>query len=305
MSKAELLTADVVCPGEWVLMTALRRTEAGELFQLGGRPLETKPGDPAWKIGVASTLDNAVCLEEKVEESAALPVDVVEKLRESLQFTYPHAAATVSPSKQTATGRKGRDKDAEAAEDAPVLENYRTAWKRPVSNRTSGKDIGNAVHKMMQYICFDRCVSKEAIEQERERLVAEDFLTQEEAQWIDCGKIAAFFASNLGQALRSAQTVIREFKFSILDDGVRYDPALVDERVLLQGVVDCAMIEEDGITVIDFKTDYVTQDTVEDRVRHYTPQVEAYAQALERIYCKPVKKAVLYFFNLSRFADVI
>ncbi|MBQ7817511.1 MAG: helicase-exonuclease AddAB subunit AddA [Oscillospiraceae bacterium] len=305
MSNPELLTADVVCPGEWVLMTALRRTEAGELFALGGRPLQTLPGDPAWKIKVTSAPNAIAAVQETAEESVSLPDDVIEKLQQSLEFSYPHPAATVSPSKQTATGRKGRDKDAEAAEDAPAVEKIPVSWRKPSVGRNTGKEIGNAVHALMQHIRFDVCSDEEAVVRELDRLIADGFLTEEQAKWIDPKKIAAFFASQLGQRLRCATTVIREFKFSILDDGIRYDPALEGEKVLLQGVVDCAMIEDDGITVIDFKTDYVTQDTIGNRAHHYAPQVQAYAQALERIYQKPVKEAVLYFFHLNRFVTVI
>ena len=305
MCKPELLTTDVVCPGEWVLMTALRRTEAGELFKLGGKPLETTPGDPTWMIKVASAPSECVASPEMQEEKATLPDGVVEKLQQSLKFTYPHMAATVSPSKLTATGRKGRIKDAEAAENAPAVEKMPISWRKPGAGQTSGKEIGNAVHALMQHIRFDVCADETSIAQELERLIAEGFLTREQGSYIDCRKIAAFFTSNLGCKLCSAPEVVREFKFSILDDGTRYDPVLDGEKVLLQGVVDCAVIEEDGITVIDFKTDYVTEDTVINRARHYAPQVEAYAQALERIYQKPIKEAALYFFHLDRFVNAI
>ena len=302
MADPELLTLDVVCPGEWVLMTALRRTEAGELFRLGGKPCETTPGDPAWLIRVAKAPE-AVAAELTSEEEQSLPADTVSKLRSSLAFTYPHMAATTAPSKQTATGRKGRVKDAEAAENAPTRKSDFT-WRTPGTDRSGGREMGNAVHAFMQYIRFAPCMDEAAVAGELERLIADGILTAKQGEWIDCGKIAAFFATELGKKLCGARDVIREFKFSVLDDGAHYDPALSNEKVLLQGVVDCAMIEEDGITVIDFKTDYVTADTVAARADHYAPQVEAYAQALERIYQKPVKEAVLYFFRLGRFIKI-
>ena len=306
MSQPELLTADVVCPGEWVLMTALRRTEAGELHKLGGKPIQTVPGDPVWRIGVAYPSDDGAQGQVIAVESVAMPEGALQKLQGGLAFVYPYPAATVSPSKQTATGRKGRNKDAEAAEDAKETEKIHFSWRSPNQTRAAaGKEIGNAVHTLMQHIHFECCTDEYGVSGEVERLITEGFLTAEQAQWINCHKIAAFFSSKLGQKLCYGESVIREFKFSVLDDGVRYDPALVGEKVLLQGVVDCAMIEDDGITVIDFKTDYVTEETLADRTRHYTPQVEAYAQALERIYQKPVKEAVLYFFHLDRFVNVL
>ena len=74
--------------------------------------------------------------------------------------------------------------------------------------------------------------------------------------------------------------------------------------MLLQGVVDCALLEADGISVVDFKTDYVTEDTVDAAVARYRVQVETYAEALRRIYGKPIKAAYLYFFRLNRFVKI-
>ena len=103
---------------------------------------------------------------------------------------------------------------------------------------------------------------------------------------------------------RYLPTCHRTLEGSILDDGERYIPGMENEQVLLQGVVDCAIIEPDGITVIDFKTNRVTEDTVLQVAQQYRTQVLVYADALERIYQKPVKSAQLYFFRLNRFVSM-
>ena len=120
---------------------------------------------------------------------------------------------------------------------------------------------------------------------------------------VDCERISNFFSSELGRKLCSGQ-VLREFKFSILDDGDKYGGELAGEKVLLQGVVDCALIEPDGITVLDFKTDRVTEQGLYELAQHYKPQVDAYAQALQRICQAPVKEKYLYFFRLERLVRV-
>ena len=97
---------------------------------------------------------------------------------------------------------------------------------------------------------------------------------------------------------------MREFKFSILDDGSHYAPELEGEKILLQGVVDCALLEPDGITVVDFKTDYVTDETIMGRAEYYRLQVQSYADALERIDGKQVKDALLYFLHANQFISV-
>ena len=68
--------------------------------------------------------------------------------------------------------------------------------------------------------------------------------------------------------------------------------------------MDCALLEDDGIIVIDFKTDYVTDDSIEIVVDRYRSQIGAYAEALSRIYQMPVKDKYLYLFHLDRFVQV-
>ena len=305
MGDRELLTGDVVCPGQWVLQAALRRTEAGELFALGGKPLRTAPGEPAWKIRCVTAPEAAaVGLPEELAE--AMPADAPMLLRQSLSFRYGHEEATHAPSKQTATQRKGREKDAEAAENTQEPKVIHRSWRRPAFGEAEagGAEFGNAMHACLQFIRYDACDSVEGVLREVERLVKAGLLTEEQGQLVDHRQIAAFFSSDLGKKLRCGGEVLREFKFSILDDGENYGAGLSGEKILLQGVVDCALLEEDGITVVDFKTDKVTEATLPEKVEHYRPQVLAYASALERIYGKPVKQMLLYFFQLDRFAEL-
>ena len=142
------------------------------------------------------------------------------------------------------------------------------------------------------------------MQQEIQRLVTEKFLTQDQGSMVNCEKIAAFFDTKVGRKLRSGCRHLREFKFSILDDGRNYGDDLEGEQVLLQGVVDCALLEDDGITVVDFKTDYVTEATIAAVSQRYRPQVETYADALSRIYGMPIKEKLLYFFHLDQFVKL-
>ena len=304
MCDPELLSQDVICPGQWVLMSALRRTEAGELFALGGRPKETKLGDPVWKIAVTTSKKPEKAMDIQPEDSQMLPEAALQTLKKSLSFSYGHSAATMAPSKQTATQRKGRDLDAEVSENAMDTMPQKRSWRK-AGGRIGGKEMGNVMHTVLQHISFSACTDLVSIRNEVSRLAKLGYITEEQQQWVDARKIANFFSTDLGKKLISGDHVLREFKFSILDDGANYAPELAGEKILLQGVVDCALVEPDGITVIDFKTDYVTEDNVSDRAEHYRLQVQTYADALQRIYQQPVKKALLYFFHLNRFISVI
>ena len=300
----ELLTSDVSCMGDWVLMAAMRRTEAGELFALGARPRQTSLGEPPWLIRVQNApVVNSTTIATQ-QDKPKISDEMVKRMRIGLSYQYPHMAATMTPSKQTATQRKGRMKDAEVAENAPPM--YTMRWRQPnfAASGASGADVGTATHRVMQYIRYEQCADSDGIRRELERLTNENYITAEQARMVNADAIAAFFQTELGQKLRKQNQVLREFKFSILDDAANFGPELSGEQILLQGVVDCAMVEEDGITVIDFKTDHVTEETVDEKTEHYRPQVRAYADAMQRIYEKPVKEAWLYYFRLNRFVRV-
>ena len=303
---AEQLTRDAVCPGEWVLLSALQRTEAGAFHALGGKPAQTRVSELPWRIEVVKAAAPTETAAKSVVEEKQLPEETIRRLKQALGFRYDHTAATMAPSKMTATQRKGRVKDQEAAEHTDESRATRRDWRKPafLGAQIQGKTYGSAIHAVMQYIRYENCIDEDGVEAEIRRLVQQRFITEEAAEMADRGKIMAFFGTPLGRKLRDGAPFVREFKFSVLDDASRYGDNLEGEQVLLQGVVDCALIEEDGITVLDFKTDYVTEETLPELVERYRLQVQTYADAMARIYRKPVKAAMLYFFRLNRFVSI-
>ena len=302
----ELLCRDAICLGDWVLLAAVGRTEAGELHALGGRPAETVSDEYPWKIRVAAAPAASQAAIQTAASDHSFPKEILAELTTAAGFRYEHIAATKAPSKQTATGIKGRVKDSEASENTEEPKNVVRSWRRPSfeAGRVEGKTIGNAIHSAMQYICYGNCTDESGVRAEVDRLVREGFLTADQGQLVDCCQITAFFATDVGKKLCNGVPHLREFKFSILDKGERYGDGLEGESVLLQGVVDCALLEEDGITVLDFKTDYVTEETIADRTERYRSQLEIYSDAISRIYERPVKTRYLYFFRLNRFVEI-
>ena len=304
LTPTKLLTASVTCPGDWILQTCMYKTEAGEFFALGGNPMCGRLSEAPWYI---RTVKNDVVAQDAEtvpdETDGVLPKEILERIKYSLLQRYEHGAATMLPSKQTATQIKGRDKDQEAAEHTKVF--------KPVDQRnlildkkTRGTDKGNAFHRFMQFVEYDRCETVAGVSEQIDNLVQKGVLTKEQSELVVPEKITAFFSSDLGQKVRTAETVLREFKFSVLVDAQRYYPEVIGEQILLQGVVDCAIIEDDGIVVIDFKTDYVTQETVNETAERYASQVSAYTHAMERIFEKPVKRTCLYFFSIDSVLDM-
>ena len=300
----ELMTGDVINPGRWVLYEAIHRMEAGALHRLGGRPAKLRISDFPWKICLSAAPELTMAASAEEKKAQPLPSEAIDALRAGLAFRYDHAAATETPSKLTATALKGREKDQEAAEDAPAPATFRS-WRKPgfVERQIRGAEHGTAVHTVLHYLRFECCGSDDEIRREVDDMVVKGILTREEADSVDLGKIFGFFRTSLGKKLREGKA-LREFKFSILEDASCYMDSMEDEKILLQGVVDCAIFEDDGVTIVDFKTDRVSEQTLPELTERYRQQVKAYARAVSRIFEKPIKASYLYFFHIGAFVDV-
>ncbi len=303
LSDPLLLTGDAKCPGDWVLFAALHRSESGALFKLGGYPKSRTVSEIPWNVEVVNGGDLTMAVTSLERPIEKLPAGAVDRIEKSLSFNYPYKSATTIPSKLTATALKGRHLDEEIAQNAAASNARRTYWRKPSDSLKYGAAYGNALHAVMQFIRYEACTSIDRAGAELQRLVSERFISQEQADAVDIPSIVAFFKTAVGQKALSSE-VLREFKFTVMQDASTYFKDASDDKILLQGVVDLAVFEDDGITVVDFKTDYVTEETINTVAKGYFPQVRAYSRALEDIYRKNVKQALLYFFRTGQFIEV-
>ena len=286
------LCASARSPGKWILMAALCRTEAGELFAQAGNNEVSRVWDTTWNITFRDLTQAQAAVSFGANASAETVSHANEDDLKLLQFAYPYENYCNIPGKLTATQLKGRMQDREASEGAGELSRTSAfSFRRPafLNRAMTSAERGTATHLFLQFADHKACTREETLQTELQRLVREQFLTPEQAEAVEQKQILRFFTSELGQWLLSRQ-VQREFKFSLLVDAADYGIDAPGEKLMLQGVVDCFAVEEDGLTILDFKTDRIP------RPEYYRPQIEAYGAALSRIYQKPVKAKILYFF---------
>ena len=78
------------------------------------------------------------------------------------------------------------------------------------------------------------------------------------------------------------------------------DDVYIDEKIRLQGIIDCFFEEEDGIVLLDYKTDYVEEGNEDEIIERYRSQLKYYKDALEKITGKRVKESYLYLFGIDK-----
>lgn len=292
-----LLQRDSV--GEWLLLPVLARSDAEALWDEGAPEQRIVPHDH-WQIR-RCTLDR-----ELVQGGEVRSLPAAEERKTSvdlswLNWQYPNRMLADLPSKVTATQMKGRLLDAEAAEETGQLALPAGSFERPrFEQRERGltpAQRGSAMHSVMQLIDLQRAAEAKSVTQEVRRLVEGGWLTEQQGAVVEPAQIAAFWSADVGQRARNAAWLRREFKFSVLMPANRYQPdAPETETMLLQGVVDCCFETQEGLTVIDFKTDRVTTEGMAERAETYRNQIALYSQALEELTGKPVVEKMLWFF---------
>ncbi len=286
-------------PGRWILLCAMSRPDA-ERLRISGTACSVVPDhcDSAWDIHLVDGLEYQIPLRARGTVGGEVPQPDPEQAKElarSLAWEYPYAAVADLPSKLTATQLKGRELDSEAAEGTETPCPVRPVpFERPdfavKKLGLTAVQRGTATHKVLQYLNFAHAGSVDEITGEIERMVKDRFLTEEEGRSADPGKLAAFFATDLGKEMLAAPVLEREYKFSLLVPGEDYFADAEGEEILFQGVIDCWFENENGITIVDFKTDRTPKP------EQYRPQVEAYTKALETLLCRKVSRTALYFF---------
>ena len=89
-------------------------------------------------------------------------------------------------------------RDKETDEPEPF---YRTPFAQETMGLTAAQR-GTALHTVMQSIRLDKTGSAREVEEELDRLTAQGYLTEPQAQSVSPISVARFFAGDLGRALR-------------------------------------------------------------------------------------------------------
>jgi ATP-dependent helicase/nuclease subunit A len=259
--------------------------------------------------------------EAQIQDSLeTLDTATAERLRTMLSWEYPFAAATQRPAKSSVTALRRQaeelDDEAEQVFRAQFAERRlariglrqtspRQALAPPATNpKLSAADTGTAHHKFLQHVALENAADVSALEAEAGRLEREKVLSADERAALNLEDIAAFWRSEPGRKIRTqAVNVRRELAFTARFSpaelaaitGAKSEPGLEAEFVVVQGVADLAVLLPEEIWLTDFKTDEIRKDELPDRIKAYTPQLKLYAQALEKIYSRPVTERWLHF----------
>lgn len=305
---------------KWI-MTALIKHKDGDILRQGKNEfVEISDDLSSWKINFHKKSDFGV---ENVEDSIEKKnisilslnysnFEVDEEIRKRLEFRYKYRDVCSVPSNISVSDIK----KAEEEIFEPQAENLFSEEKNRKKPRfimeekgLSKAEKGTAMHFVMQKLDLNKVNLLNEIKEQIKNMFEKGLITKDEEESINIFKIQKFFKSNLGQRLLKAykenKQVFRELPFITEITVKRIEKDLIDkifnnEKLRLQGIIDCFFEEDDGIVLLDYKTDYVENGKEKEILDKYRVQIDLYTETLERVIGKKVKERYLYLFGIDK-----
>lgn len=233
-----------------------------------------------------------------------------EEIERRLNYKYPYEDSIKLPAKLAVTQLKNLNTEnlARLRYDIPTLSDmleFDKVNKKFISDKKKlkGTEIGTLIHLVMQHIDLNGELDRNGLKQQIDQIVSKNLITELEAKYIYdsyLDKIQGFFNSHIGLRMRKSQVIKREVPFVIKK---KADEVLSNisgnDFILVQGIIDCYFEEDDEVVIVDYKTDKVKENEIEDLVSQYKDQITSYKEAIEKITKKKVKETYLYLFSLG------
>jgi ATP-dependent helicase/nuclease subunit A len=258
-----------------------------------------------------------------VARCEALPADeplepddsAAEEMLSRIAYVYPHLASASVRASMAASEFKGGYDFMQSPEESPHRprdDDFQVPpSKYAASVRDDAAHRGVITHRILQHLDFLEAANAAGVALELQRMVRDGVVSAEALEMVDRDSIEWFASTPLAELIRGAgDSYRREFPYIATEPLLYFDhsvDALPGDHVLVRGIVDGILPVADGIELVDFKTDAVGADQVEERSMRYRPQMELYTRAMARIWRRPVRACWLVFLaprKLIRWQDV-
>ena len=241
---------------------------------------------------------------EKTEEEEVWDKDFSYRYdHEESTHLYPKYAVSLLKKQAIEAVKEEGDKEGETGGESEGLSEAEKSRKNgQVHERNAekrekglGAKIGDSFHHALALFDYNKGL---------EQLPA--ILGEEELSLLNKEQFQTFLSSSLGECFKKAfqeKRLFREMHFMrALPFCALFPDRKEEDEVLLQGIVDAFIVEDDGIILVDYKTDRVKSE--EELRERYRKQIMLYSDALEAILGKRVKRRVLYSFYLAKEVEI-
>lgn len=287
------LVSSVSGIGEWIITALLRHKDSSELREIiGCDDSMVLPCASPLKVVVASMKEDLLPLRKAAADKGdKADESFIEAVKEKVDFRYKYEALSGVLMKRAASevDKNFVDRDYFASSMPSFLS----------EDSLNGAQRGIATHTFMQFADYEKASVN--VKEEIKRLSEKGIINEAQAEGINISAVEGFFESSLAKRILQSKKVMREKKFTIevpINEIYEDFEDFADEKVMIQGIADCAFLEDGELVVVDYKTDRLKSE--EEFKEKYSSQVLLYKKALSVCTGYNVKETLLYSFNLGR-----
>ncbi len=257
-------------------------------------------------------------LEKKNAKEELLNLDVEqvydermnEQLEAALNYVYTHMDDTKLYTQMSVSELKKQSQIGREEEDIGTQRGQSENDGSDKKSERSGKKgafRGTAYHRALECLDLTSVTDQKKLESDLLDLYQRGFLTEEAYESIFTWDIWKFLESSLGRRMATAEKEgklyrERQFMIGIPASEIKNGPKS-EELVLIQGVIDAYIEEDDGFILIDYKTDHVPKEEEAGEKllkERYQVQLDYYGRALTQLTGKKVKEKWIYSFGLRK-----
>lgn len=228
---------------------------------------------------------------------------------------YPYAADLALHAKMSVSELKEQGQFVDDAESAFLIKNVREKEDSEIIDKMSdtaaeekarikrASDRGTAYHRALELIHFAEISGCDDIVKELDRIREEKRMQETAIDMVYPGVLTKFFHSDIAARMKQADRngkLRKESQFVVGIPAREMNKADSDALILLQGIIDAWFEEDDGLVLVDYKTDRVKEGGENILLDRYQIQLFYYAKALAQITGKKVKEAVIYSLALQK-----
>lgn len=170
-----------------------------------------------------------------------------------------------------------------------------------LNDSVSHTDMGTLYHKIFELLPVKKYGIKQ-LDDELRKLVDGKFISSDEYKLIDLEKIFAYLTSDLYDELLSANEVYKEMKIDFEIPANYYDKNLKSGMILVSGIIDLMYVKDDLYTIVDYKTDNVTE--LSELKDLYKVQLDLYEMAIKNKMRAMKVKKYIYSVKLNKYIEV-
>ncbi len=199
---------------------------------------------------------------------------LISEIAQNLRYKYPYEKDLTLPLKTSVSKVKSQ---MESDDNAIVMFDE--------TQEFTNTENGIIAHTIMQYYDFDNA----DFDYQIDKMLEDNIVSREQLSLLNLDRLKRVVENDIIKNLKGKKLYREKYFLSQIESDMLFDNGN-SESVMVQGIIDLLVVEDDGATIIDYK---YSKKKEEQLIKDYSLQLNVYAKAVEKILNKRIKEKLI------------